>query len=306
LSVLSGVIGYQLNERRGIAVKSPVAIMPAKDYEGELADVIYRGTRATGLTVHGKRVLLKPNLVEFDPQRPINTDPRFVAAVVEVMKRLGAKEIKIGEAPGHRRDTWGVAEQAAYRKLIPGFDQMFVDMNRDDVAPVDAFNGSMKLYLPKTVLGADVVISLPKMKTHHWAGATLSMKNFFGIVPGCLYGWPKNILHYQGIDTSILELNRLVPNAYAIVDGIVGMEGNGPIQGTGISSGVIVMGADRVAVDATCCRLMGLNPARIGHIKQAQHLGYWEEDLIAQRGDNVQTHRKEFSMIDEFAHLRYS
>ena len=304
LGVLSGVIGYQLNERRGIAVKSPVAILPAQDYEGELADLIYRGTRATGLTVHGKRVLLKPNLVEFDPERPINTDPRFVAAVVEVMRRLGAREVKIGEAPGHRRDTWGVAEQAAYRKLIPGFDQMFVDMNRDDVSPVNAFGNSMKLYLPKTLLAADVVISLPKMKTHHWAGVTLSMKNFFGIVPGCLYGWPKNILHYQGIDESILELNRLVQNTYAIVDGVVAMEGNGPIQGSGVAAGVIVMGADKVAVDATCCRLMGVNPARIGHIKTAQHLGYWEENLIVQRGENVDPYRRQFAMIREFEHLR--
>jgi uncharacterized protein (DUF362 family) len=169
---------------------------------------------------------------------------------------------------------------------------------------VDAFDDSMKLYLPKTLLAADIVISLPKMKTHHWAGVTLSMKNFFGIVPGCLYGWPKNILHYQGIDRSILELNRLVPNVYAIVDGIVGMEGNGPIQGEGIASGVVVLGADRVAVDATCCRLMGINPARIGHIKQAQNLGYWEPELIAQRGEKIEAYQRQFSMLAEFEHLR--
>lgn len=303
LSVLSGAIGYQLNERRRVARKSAVAVLSAKNYEGELLDLLYRGAVATGLAVQGKRVLLKPNLVEFDPERPINTDPRFVAAVVELMRKLGAAEVKIGEAPGHRRDTWGVAEEAGYRKAIPGFDKLFVDMNRDDVGAVKAF-GDMKLYLPKTVLGADIVVSLPKMKTHHWAGVTLSMKNFFGLVPGSLYGWPKNLLHYQGIETSILELNRLVPNSIAIVDGIEAMEGNGPIQGTGVHAGVVVMGTDKVAVDATCCRLMGVNPARIEHIKLAEHLGYWEEDYLEQRGEDPLAHRREFGMLREFEHLR--
>ena len=304
LSVLSGVIGYQLNERRGVALKSPVAVLPARNYEGELVDLLYRGALEIGLAVHGKKVLLKPNLVEFDPERPINTDPRFVAAVLEVMRKLGAAEVKIGEAPGHRRDTWGVAEQAGYRKLIPDFDRLFVDLNRDDVSPVNAYGNTMKLYLPKTVLAADLVVSLPKMKTHHWTGVTLAMKNFFGLVPGSLYGWPKNLLHHQGIENSILELNRLVPNSIAIVDGIVAMEGNGPIQGTGLTAGVVVMGGDKVAVDATCCRLMGVNPARIGHIKLAETLGYWEEDLIEQRGEKLMAYQREFGMLREFEHLR--
>ena len=176
-------------------------------------------------------------------------------------------------------------------------------MNRDEVSPVRAFDGE-RFYLPNTVLGADVVVSLPKMKTHHWAGVTLSMKNFFGLVPGSLYGWPKNVLHYHGIDNSIMELNRLVPNSIAMVDGIQAMEGNGPIQGTGVAAGVVVMGPDKVAVDATCCRLMGVNPARIGHIKPAEKLGYWEEEFLEQRGEEVAAHRREFAMLSEFDSLR--
>ena len=73
---------------------------------------------------------------------------------------------------------------------------------------------------------------MPKMKTHHWTGATLSMKNLFGVVPGGVYGWPKNVLHWAGIHECIADLHALFPRQFAIVDGIVGMEGNGPIQGT--------------------------------------------------------------------------
>ena len=101
-----------------------------------------------------------------------------------------------------------------------------------------------RIYLPNTALRADLMVSLAKMKTHHWAGATLSMKNFFGLVPGAVYGWPKNELHQVGIPESIVELNRIFHKSFAIVDGIVGMEGNGPIQGTPKQAGVLVMGGD--------------------------------------------------------------
>jgi uncharacterized protein (DUF362 family) len=89
----------------------------------------------------------------------------------------------------------------------------------------------LRSLLPHTVLGSNLLVSMPKMKTHHWAGATLSMKNLFGIVPGGVYGWPKNVLHWAGIHQSIADLHSLFPNHFAIVDGIVGMDGNGPIQG---------------------------------------------------------------------------
>src|SRR5262245_66568541 len=93
---------------------------------------------------------------------------------------------------------------------------------------------------------------MPKLKTHHWAGVTLSLKNMFGVVPGSVYGWPKNALHWAGIHGSILDINSSLPiPQFAIVDGIVGMEGNGPLQGQAKQSGVLILGEDLVAVDAT-------------------------------------------------------
>ena len=92
------------------------------------------------------------------------------------------------------------------------------------------------LWLPRTVLEADFLVSMPKIKTHHWSGVTLSMKNMFGVVPGARYGWPKNILHWKGIQESILDLCATVPIHFVIADGIVAMEGNGPLNGTASSS----------------------------------------------------------------------
>ena len=73
---------------------------------------------------------------------------------------------------------------------------------------------------------------MPKVKTHHWSGVTLSMKNMFGVVPGAKYGWPKNILHWSGIQQSILDICATVPTHFVVADAIVAMEGNGPLAGT--------------------------------------------------------------------------
>ena len=155
------------------------------------------------------------------------------------------------------------------------------------------------------MLGADLIVSLAKMKTHHWAGATLSMKNFFGVVPGSVYGWPKNKLHYIGIPESMVALNRQFGSkSFAIVDGIVGMEGNGPIQGTPKPAGVLVMGRDLVAVDATCCRVMGIDPEKMTYLRMAADIGHVHPERIEQRGETIASVRTNFALLPEYKDLR--
>jgi uncharacterized protein (DUF362 family) len=220
------------------------------------------------------------------------------------MQKLGAAEVSIGEGPGHRRDTFDLAAAAHYFDHLPRFEQLFTDLNRDDVSAVSNFAGESRFYFPNTVLRADVIVSVAKMKTHHWAGATLSMKNLFGLVPGSVYGWPKNKLHYLGIAESIVALNRKFRNTFAIVDGIVGMEGNGPIQGKPKHAGVLVMGADVVAVDATCCRIMGIDPDKVEYLRMAADLGHLLPDRIEQRGEPVSSIQQPFQLLDRFQSLR--
>lgn len=282
--------------------KPAVAVLKAASYEQDLARTLAEGASLCGLQVRGKRVLLKPNLVEFDAGHSINTDAAVLAAAVELFERLGA-EVVIGEGPGHRRDTLALAEEAGYFELVPRFEDRFVDLNLDDVAPVEGFCGG-RVYLPRAALTADLVVSIPKMKTHHWVGATLAMKNLFGLVPGAVYGWPKNRLHYLGIDRSIAALARIFRRTFAIVDGIVGMEGNGPIHGRPKPCGVLVMGADLVAVDATCCRIMGIDPERVGYLRRAADLGERAEAAIEQRGEAPEAVRSDFELIDVFRSWR--
>jgi uncharacterized protein (DUF362 family) len=284
--------------------KSAVAILKAASYSVDLLSLLRRGAELCGLEAKGKRVLLKPNLVEFASTAAINTHVAVIAAAVELFRSLGAAEVLIGEGPGHRRDTLAMAEDADYRGGIERFDSLFTDLNRDDVSAYRGFADLPEIYLPNTALRADLIVSLAKMKTHHWAGATLSMKNFFGVVPGSIYGWPKNQLHQIGIDRSIVELQRVFPRSFAIVDGIVGMEGNGPIQGVPKSSGVLVMGSDLVAVDSTCCRIMGIDPERLDYLCLSAKRGHLRTERIEQRGEPVASVRTDFALIDSRRNLR--
>src|SRR5580698_2934737 len=306
-SVFAGYAGFAgAKPTRSVTRKSSsVSVIKAKSYSEDLVSRILEGVKQCGLDVRGQRVLLKPNLVEFDAKTCINTDVRVVAAALEAFRSLGSAEVMIGEGPGHRRDTYSIAEMTRYRSEIPKFDSLFTDLNRDDVSPIQGFADRGEIYLPNTALRADLIVSLAKMKTHHWAGATLSMKNYFGLVPGSVYGWPKNELHHVGITTSIVELNRIFRRSFAIVDGIVGMEGNGPIQGTPKPVGVLVMGGDLPAVDATCCRIMGIDPARVEYLRNASdRLGITEETRIEQRGEPIRGVRVNFDLINAFRQYR--
>jgi uncharacterized protein (DUF362 family) len=287
----------------------PVSIYRARTYSEDLYDLVRRVITDHKLNVRGKRVVLKPNLVEFDERTVINTHPKLVHAAFEAFRAAGAVDVRVAEGPGHRRLTLDLADAAGYFSTIPRFESVFTDLNLDEITHIQLMRPKSKLeslYLPNTVLGCDLLVSMPKMKTHHWAGATLGMKNLFGLVPGGVYGWPKNVLHWAGINESIADLHQLFQKTFTLVDGIIGMEGNGPIQGTPRPVGVIVAGASPVAVDATCCRIMGLDPARIGYLRLAageQNLG---EDLISQTGENIESVATRFSVLPELEHLRLS
>jgi uncharacterized protein (DUF362 family) len=260
--------------------------------------------------IQGKTVLLKPNFVGFDPLGVMNTHPAVVAAAREGFLKLGAAQVLIGDGPAMDRDTEAILESVRLREYAGPLKRTFVDLNLDDVdrVPLKTRASRLKeLYLPKTVLGADFVVSMPKLKTHHWAGVTLSLKNMFGIVPGGCYGWPKNVLHWAGIDNSILDINAAVRPDFAIVDGINGMEGNGPIQGTPKRANVLVFGNDPVAVDATCCRIMRLLPEKVRYLAGAATLlGHLNAEKIEQLGESIASVRTPFAVVKEFNKLRES
>ena len=260
------------------------------------------------LNLRGKTVLLKPNLVEYIPGAEVNTNPRLVGAAASAFLALGAKTVLVGEGPGHQRDTVLVLAEGGLEAELRERRIRFVDLNRDEIRKVPLqtpFTGLDCLWLPRTVLTSDFIVSMPKVKTHHWAGVTLSMKNLFGVVPGVAYGWPKNFLHWKGIDRSILDINAAVPAHFVIADGIVGMEGNGPLHGPPRNLGRIVLADDPVAADFVCTRLMGLNPLRVKYLAQAaEFLGNGTPGRIVHLGERQPSTVQPFAVLPEFAHLR--
>jgi uncharacterized protein (DUF362 family) len=287
---------------------SQVSIVRAPAYDASLYRTVRELLAAHRLDVRGRSVVLKPNLVEFEPQSAINTNPLLVHAVYEGFRELGAASVRIAEGPGHRRNTLDLAEAAGYFGTVSRFEDVFVDLNLDDVkrvSPAHQVSGLREWYLPHTALGADLLVSMPKMKTHHWVGVTLSAKNLFGVVPGGVYGWPKNPLHWAGIEESIADLHSLFPRQFAIVDGIVGMEGNGPIQGAPKPVGVLVAGRDPVAVDATCCRIMKIDPMKVRYLCLSAGVdANIAEGNIRQTGESIAAVETPFRLIQEFRHLR--
>ena len=286
---------------------SRVVIRRAANYEQDLSSLIDESLRVFDLPVKDKTVLLKPNLVGLDPLGVMNTHPAVIAATRECFLRLGASQVFIGDGPALDRDTEAILESVGLREHAGPLGRTFVDLNVDDVKRVPLKTHASRLnelYLPKTALGVDFLVSMPKLKTHHWAGVTLSLKNMFGIVPGACYGWPKNVLHWAGIDRAILDINAAIRPDFALVDGIVGMEGNGPIQGTPKASGVLVFGSDPVAVDATCCRVMGLIPERVKYLAQAGTLlGHVNTQKIQQLGESIASVRTPFAVLEAFRQI---
>lgn len=288
---------------------SNVAILTAKDYDRPLTETLLSGIKLFQLNVQGKTVVLKPNLVEYDPAGVINTHPTVIAAAIDAFRTLGAREVIVAEGPGHRRDNEYLLTASGLHDVLKEYKARYVDLDYDEVSLMklkSRYTPFGQLYLPETVLKANLFVSMPKMKTHHWAGVTLNLKNMFGIVPGVVYGWPKNLLHQAGIDQSILDINStLTMPRFSIVDGIIGMEGNGPIEGKAKPAGVLVLGEDPVAVDATVARLMKIDPRKVPHLAEAgKFMGNVEWEKIHHIGEPLDTYQQDFSVLPMFQHLK--
>jgi uncharacterized protein (DUF362 family) len=305
----AGAVGYPI-VRRAMKPSASVFIARNQSYSGPLRRTIRDGLIASGIQpehVRGRRVLLKPNLVEPTRDAPhMTTHPAVVHAAIEVFLDWNA-EVTVGEGPGHVRDTEMAVVESGLQQVLDDTGVRFADLNYEDVGWIEnasAASGLAGFYFPKSVLQADLIVSMPKMKTHHWVGYTASLKNLYGVIPGSQYGWPKNVLHYHGIPETVFDINASLPKTVGIVDGIDCMEGDGPIMGSRKSMGLIVVGTNLTALDATVGRLMQLDPARVSYLKlAADRLGPIDDTLIRQRGERWQNLSAKFEML-ELPHLQ--
>ena len=183
----------------------------------------------------GKRILLKPNLVETaSRRRHINTHPEVVRATAgrsRARRRRGPGRRGPRPPPRHPPGARGVGprRRAGEREAALPRPQSPARLRGRQRRPAFGLTAARRCRgcSPRSTGSC----RSPRSKTHHWTGVTLSMKNLFGLMPGSFYGWPKNVLHYAGLQEAILDIDATVRPQLAIVDGIVGMEGDGPIMG---------------------------------------------------------------------------
>jgi uncharacterized protein (DUF362 family) len=287
--------------------RSAAAVLAAASYDGDLEGTVLDGLRLVEADVRGRSVLLKPNLVEYRRGSSINTDPRLVVATANAIRRLGAASVVVAEGPGHRRDVEAISFASGLRESLDDAGLRFVDLNDAPLVrtPLETrYTGLDDLWVPRILRETEVVVSMPKLKTHHWVGVTMSLKNCFGCMPGRVYGWPKDVFHVRGIPESILDIAAAVRPSLAVIDGIVGMEGDGPIMGSPIQTGAIVVSRDLVAADVTGARVMGMDPEKVEYLMEAgRFLGQSRSELIEQRGEDPSRLAKHFRPAPRFEYL---
>lgn len=264
---------------------TPVCLVRAESYD-DLA--LLRGTvealleplGGMGAVVNpGDRVLLKPNLLTGSrPTKECTTRPELVYCVAQLVKEAGGKPF-LGDGPAFG-SAYGVAKANGYLGLLKDLDIPVVEFHGSRYQTVgESFD---HLRLSKEAMDADVVINLPKVKSHVQLTVTLGVKNLFGCVPGKMKAW----WHLEaGKDADrfgdmLVETARTIAPDLTIVDGILGHEGNGPSGGEPRLLGVLGASRDVFALDRAMVEILQVDPTQIPTQRAAERLGLHEAELI--------------------------
>jgi uncharacterized protein (DUF362 family) len=242
-----------------------------------LADVrgaISRGLDGLGLDVSGRRTaFIKPNLViAAKPRTAIITHPVVVEAIVEELRDRGVSSISVGDGPGVGLDVDRVFKVTGYDRLCERLGVELINLNRAERRSFHWKYG--ELGVPSVALESDLYINVPKLKTHGYTTVTLSMKNHKGL----LSEPDKKRDHQLGLHDPLAQHAAIRPPDLIVLDGITGMEGDGPMHGKVVRSRVFAMGTNMLEVDCVAARLMGFDPMKIHHLRIADELGLGEVD----------------------------
>jgi len=244
----------------------------------EAGDDVHRAVaRAVGLIgglnlMGGEEVVVKPNICNAkNPHRMVITDFRVIESVIRLIKEK-TDRITVVESDNISDTADNRAEKSGLLELLDGLGVGFRNLSEDEHEVHEV--AGKKLRLPRTVLDADRFVNLPKVKTEGHVAVTLSIKNLFGVPQrrkkSNLHGKLNDILPY---------LAKVMRHDLIVVDGLVAMEGNGPLIGTPRDLGIVVAGTNPVTVDAVCARIMGYEPGDIRHLAGAHDLGLGEIDV---------------------------
>jgi len=254
----------------------------------------------------GQRVVLKPNVVAEHGMRDgqyvggVVTDKRVLAALIELLLPLASEVIVAEGSSINRSATWKMFEVYGYPELcqLDPKRVRLVDLNSDEAVerPVPGGKRMRSRKVPRTLLEADVIISLPVMKTHFAAVVSLGVKN----LQGCMPPLEKYMTHFFGLWQGLTNIHHLIKPKLTIVDGLVAQEGFGPVYGDPKPMGILVGGENPVAVDAVCMRIMGLDPKDSPAVLMAylDGVGPIEEEKIEVVGASIEEVRSPFRLAE--------
>jgi predicted dehydrogenase/uncharacterized protein (DUF362 family) len=227
-------------------------------------------------------VLVKPNVCyPKNLKGMINTDPKVLEAVLRLVKKKSKNTLVVESDAAS-----GTAEKrllnTGIMKAIENCDTEFLNLSKDETQEHSV--AGLTIALPKTALRADCIINVPKFKTNMDVGLSIAMKNMFGFVAPR----KKAYLHSR-LAEILVYLSKVIRQDLIITDGIVAMEGLGPIFGNSVDLGLIVAGRNAVVVDAACCHIAGFNPFAVEPLWKAHQQGIGEIDSqkIQFLGDDV-------------------
>jgi len=213
--------------------------------------------------IKGKKILIKPNCTGlFRPEKGRTTHPKILEALIELIKNW-CKSITIGESSSVGVDTKEAYKITGMYDVAQKLGIRIIDFKKSEYQKIKIKNGLVlrEISVPKEILEADYIISLAKMKTNYVSQISCSMKNMKGILKDS----EKKKFHKLNLSGAVADLNNCFNNVIAIVDGILGSELYEPIRGN-----VLIASRNAVACDYVCARIIGINPASIGHIELAR------------------------------------
>ncbi len=222
----------------------------------------------------GKTVLIKPNCVSAE-RTLASTHEETVRAALEVFSKLRPKKLVLAE--GSSEDTLKAFRNFRYLPWAEKFGAEVLDLNNDEFAIREVYDdkgNSIPVRIAKTALKS-FRVSLAKPKTHDCVIVTLGIKN---LVVGAIQNPDKPKIHrgYPAINLNLALLARELRPDLSVIDGVEGMEGDGPVGGDPVQHGFVLLGSDPVAVDAAAATLMGFDPEKIGYLVHCARLGLGE------------------------------
>ncbi len=218
----------------------------------------------------GQRVLLKPNILGgFRPERAATTHPTVVRAAILLAQEAGAR-VAVGDSPGVG-SLAAAAKASGVVAALEGTGAGLADFDHAQDFELSTNTIAKRLTLARAVADADVIISLPKLKTHAQMTFTGALKNQYGLIPGTRKSqWHFRLQQREWLAELILDVHRLARPALAIMDAIVAMEGKGPSGGRPRRIGALLAGQDLAAVDTVACALIGLDPGTVPVMRAAR------------------------------------